>query len=178
LATAYSIIKKHDGYISVDSELNVGTTLSIYLPASKIICPIKIITEEKPILGKGKILLMDDEQEIRDIIGEMLKTIGYEKMLVKDGVEAIEMYKKEWESQIPFDAVIMDLTIPGGMGGKETIQKLRTINPKVKAIVSSGYSDDPVMTEPQRFGFCDVIKKPFNIAELSKKIHKMIEINR
>jgi len=117
---------------------------------------------------------MDDEQEIRDITGEMLKSIGYEIEAAKDGAEAIERYRTASESKHPFDVVIVDLTIPGGMGGKEVIQKLREIDPEIKAIVSSGYTNDPVLTDFDRFGFIDVITKPFNISALSKILHRTI----
>ena len=177
LATAYSIIKKHDGYIDVESELGVGTTFNIYLPASENIEPAKKVEESRLIAGKGKVLVMDDEKEIRDIAGEMLGVIGYKADFAKDGKEAVEFYKMARENNNPFDAVIFDLTIPGSMGGKEAIQKVREIDPEVKAIVSSGYTDDPVMVHYQKYGFCNFMAKPYKINELSKVLHNTITKN-
>ncbi|MDY6973078.1 MAG: HDOD domain-containing protein [Thermodesulfobacteriota bacterium] len=174
LATAYSIIKKHDGYINVGSKTNVGTTFQIYLPVSEKATLIKKDEEKKTLSGNGKVLIMDDEKEIRDIAGEMLKSIGYEVGFAKDGIEALESYRMASESENPFDAVILDLTVPGGMGGKEAIQKLQEIDPDIKAIVSSGYINDPVMVDFRQHGFRDVIAKPYKLAELSVVLYETI----
>ena len=174
LATAYSIVKKHGGYISVNSEPGMGTTFFLYLPASENGRLEKKDKEEKPLTGMGKVLVMDDEKDIRELAGEMLESIGYEVGFAKDGMEAIEIYKRALKTERPFDAVIIDLTIPGGMGGKEAIQKLHEIVPEVKAIVSSGYVSHPVMVDFKKYGFCDVIAKPYKISELSKVLHKTI----
>ncbi|MFC1886872.1 PAS domain S-box protein, partial [Thermodesulfobacteriota bacterium] len=151
LATSYSIIKRHEGHITVESQLGVGTTFHIYLPASDKIVPEK--EEVKLIKGHGRILVMDDETSLRKMVGKMLEKLGYESEFAKDGAEAIRMVKEAKESEKPYDAVILDLTVPGGMGGKETIKKLMEINPEIKAIVSSGYSDDPVLSNFQEYGF-------------------------
>lgn len=177
LASAYSIIKKHDGYIDVESELGVGTTFNIYLPASENIAPAKKVEESRLIEGKGKVLVMDDEKEIRDLAGEMLGVIGYKADFAKDGKEAVEFYKMARENNNPFDAVIFDLTIPGSMGGKEAIQKVREIDPEVKAIVSSGYTDDPAMVHYKKYGFSNFMAKPYKINELSKVLHNTITKN-
>lgn len=179
LATTYSIIKKHGGYIGVESKLGVGTTFSIYLPASrKEIPPPKDSTEAgievNPEMSRKRILIMDDEEILREVTGQILEQMGYEVALSRDGVEAIELYKKAMESHRPFEVVIMDLTIPGGMGGKETLRRLLEINPRVKAIVSSGYSNDPIMAEYKQYGFSGVISKPYKIEELSQTLHKVI----
>jgi len=174
LATSYSIIKNHDGYITAESQVSIGTTFQIYLPAS----PKQILTkkkeEEKCIIGNGKILVMDDEELIRRVACEILNSIGYEVTTAKNGTEAIKLYKEANESGSPFDAVIMDLTIPGGMGGKEATQKLIETNPGVKVIVSSGYSNDPVMSNFKEYGFSDVIAKPYRIKELSEILHRLL----
>jgi len=174
LAIVYSIIKKHDGYIEVETELGVGTTFKVYLPASLKNVFVRKGLKEKIQTGKGKILVMDDEESVRKVVGEMLVFLGYEVEFAKEGIEAIELYKKAKAQGQPFDAIIMDLTIPIGMGGKETINKLLEIDPTVKAIVSSGYSTDPVMTEFTKYGFKGFIIKPFKIKELGEVLYRVI----
>lgn len=173
LATTYSIIKKHDGHITVESQLGIGTTFHIYLPASD-----KAVSEKeevKLIKGQGRILVMDDEASLRKIVGRMMEKLGYEPEFAKDGAEAIEMYKKAIESEKPYDVVILDLTVPGGMGGKEAISKLLEIDSDVKAIVSSGYSDDPVLANFHEYGFRGMMPKPFEPRSLSKVLHDVLK---
>ncbi len=174
LATAFSIIKSHDGLITVDSKLGVGTKFSIYLPASTEKALEKGKKEGKLLTGKGKILLMDDEELLREVAGEMIEKLGYEIEFAKDGSEAISLYENALKSSIPFDAVIMDLTIPGGMGGKYAIKKLLKIDPDAKAIVSSGYSNDPIMSEFEKYGFVGVVAKPYKIEELGEALYKVV----
>lgn len=174
LATAYSVIKKHDGHITAESETGIGTTFLIYLPASKENVLTKKVKDEKPLTGKGKILVMDDEEVVREVAGLMLRTIGYEVEFASDGVEAIELYKRAMESGEPFEAAIMDLTVPGGMGGKEAIKNLLELDPNVKAIVSSGYSTDPIMSEFEQYGFKGIMAKPYQIEELSRMVSEII----
>ena len=175
LATSYSIIQKHGGHITVESELGVGSTFHIYLPAfSEKTLVVKERTKAAPIVGEGKILVMDDEKHIRDLAAEMLSSLGYGIVTSIDGAEALEIYRDAMESEKPFDAIIIDLTIPGGMGGKETIQRLREMDPEVKAIVSSGYSSDPIMSYFSDYGFSGVIAKPYMIRELSEVLHSVI----
>ncbi|NIA08594.1 MAG: PAS domain S-box protein [Nitrospiraceae bacterium] len=173
LTTAYSIVKNHDGYISVRSELGKGTCLDIYLPASSEDIITDKTTGEISPAEKGKILLMDDEEIVRSVAGEMFRSIGYEFESAEDGMEAIEMYKKAKELGNPFDIVIMDLTIPGGMGGKEAIKRLLEIDPQVKAIVSSGYSNDPIMSDFKSYGFAGVIAKPYRMKDVIEVIHRV-----
>ena len=168
LSVAYSIVKNHEGYITVMSKPGKGTTFYIYIPASQKKIPEKRTWKKSLYMGKRNILVMDDEKMVRDILSRMLKKLGCEVVCVKDGAEAIIKYKQSKETGKPFDVVIMDLTIPGGMGGQETIKKLLEIDPEVKAIVSSGYSNDPIMSHYQAYGFSSVIAKPYRITELSK----------
>ncbi len=172
LAISYSIIQKHHGYITAESESGVGTTFHIFLPASEK----EVLTEKsaKEIVRgeKGRVLIMDDEEIVRDVASGMLKHIGYEVEVAKDGAEAIALYRQAQESQVPFDVVILDLTVPGGMGGKETIEKLVQLDSQAKAIVSSGYSTDPVMSEFREYGFSSVLSKPYKIEELLEAVHK------
>jgi len=145
LATSYSIIQKHQGYITVQSEPGEGTTVYLYLPASEEDIINSNYLTNNTVDGKGRILIMDDEKSIRFMLVEILNLLGYEPACAQDGEEAIKLYTEAEEAGAPFDAVLMDLTIHGGMGGQEAIQKLLEIDPGVKAIVSSGYSNDPVM---------------------------------
>ncbi|MGA1826163.1 MAG: ATP-binding protein, partial [bacterium] len=175
LAITYSIIKNHGGYITVDSKVDVGTTFYIYLPAlGKDITIPKDEQIETLCKGKGKILFMEDYQNLREIIGEMLNYLGYEVEMAEDGAEAIDLFKKAKEANKAFDVTILDLTIPGGMGGKEVIKKLREIDPEVKAIVSSGYSHNPVMSNYKEYGFSGVVVKPYEISELSNVLNSLI----
>ena len=128
----------------------------------------------KPVTGRGKILVMDDEELIRILASEMLSQLGYNVEVSKDGAEAIELYKKASESGSPFDAVLLDLTIKFGMGGKETIEKLLEIDSNVKAIISSGYSNDPIMSDFEAYGFKDVLARPFNMNELAKVFDRVL----
>ena len=175
LAGCYSIVRNHGGYISVESEVGVGTTFRIYLPASeKEAFKVEEITEDLLYSGGGRILLMDDEQDVIDTVGKMLIELGYEVVNAKNGTEAVRLYQKANEEAKPFSAVIFDLTIPGAMGAKEAIQKLREIDPDIKAIVSSGYSNDPMMAEYELYGFRGVIIKPYEINELSRTLQRVI----
>ena len=174
LAICYSIVKKHDGHISVESVLGSGTTFSIYLPASSKEPARKKDSREEPIRGEGKILVMDDEAIVRDVTGQILKHLGYDAEFAGDGSEAIELYRKAKESGKPFDLVIMDLTVPGGMGGKEAIHWLIEIDPDVRAIVSSGYSDNLVMSDFRQYGFKGVVAKPYKIQQLALALHNVL----
>jgi len=131
------------------------------------------VIEEDIYYGHGKILLMDDEQELIAAAKEMLLHLGNEVEIAQNGTEAIKLYKKAKESGSPFDAVILDLTVPGGLGGKEAVRKFKKINPEIKALVSSGYSNDPVMSEYKQYGFSGIVTKPYEIKELSKILHTL-----
>ncbi len=179
LAVAYSIIKKHEGYIEVKSEPGTGARFDIYLPASRTelteLMESTEVTESNQLVGRvGKILLMDDEEIVRKTARRMLNHIGYHVELAKDGAEAVALYRKARESGRPFDAVILDLTVPGGPGGEETMKELMAIDPRVKGIVSSGYFNHPLMTEFKRYGFHGGIAKPYIIEELSETLRRVI----
>jgi PAS domain S-box-containing protein len=177
LAITYSIIKSHNGYITVDSEVGIGTKFTIYLPVSEKEAMVKVENnmKEELIKGKGKILMMDDEKVVRDVSGEALEYMGYTVEYAEEGEKAIELYKEAEKTGQPFDAVILDLTVPGGMGGEETIKKLFEINSEVKVIVSSGYSDSPIMSNFREYGFSGVISKPYKIYELSEILNRIIK---
>ena len=178
LAVAFSIIDKHSGRITVDSELGIGTKFTIYLPAIE---ELDSESEENKIPiapGTGKILFMDDEAFIRELAVDLIQKIGdYQVTVAKDGEEVIHLYQQALKEGSRFDAVILDLTVRGGMGGKEAIRKLREIDPKVRAIVSSGYSTDPVMSDFITFGFQEAVKKPYQIQEMSKALNSVLTKN-
>jgi len=172
LTIAYSIVKNHKGNIRVESEPGKGTTFYIYLPAAS---EAGMNKEGEPrILRKCRVLVMDDEAFVRDIVGEILEFIGCEAEFAADGIAAIKRYKEAMIAGNPFDAVIMDLTIPEGMGGREAIKRLLEIDPNAKVIVSSGYSEDPVMSDHKSYGFKGVAVKPFQIEELNKTLHEVL----
>ncbi len=175
LAVTYSIVKKHDGHIAVESTPGAGTTFSVYLPA----CgerPAEARPDDRRIVpGQGTILVMDDEREVRETIGTMLRRLGYSVELVESGAKAVERYQESLRNNKPFDVVIMDLTVPGGMGGRETMARLQELDPGVRAIVSSGHATDPVMANYAEYGFKGVVAKPFRLSQLSESIAAVLQ---
>jgi two-component system cell cycle sensor histidine kinase/response regulator CckA len=177
LAIAYSIIKKHSGHIAVESSVGGGTTFHIYLPAygKEVVTDREVVEAHDEILKKkGKILVMDDAKAVRDVTGAMLSYIGYDVEFARDGREAIGLYREAKQSDEPFDAVILDFTVQGGMGGKEAIQLLLALDPQIRAIISSGYSGDPIMSEYQVYGFKTAILKPYKMEELEEILERLI----
>ncbi len=175
LSMTYTTIHAHDGHIALDSEMGKGTTFRIFMPASGE----ELVESEDRTArlkkGTGKILVMDDEESIRKVTEKILMELGYDVSCASDGAETIALYQDAARSGRPFDAVIMDLTIPGGMGGKEAIQQLLSIDPQVTAIVSSGYSNDPIMSDFEKSGFRGVATKPYRIEKLSWVLHDVLK---
>ena len=174
LASTYAIVNKHHGHIAVESKPGVGTTFTVYLLAVEQQATPQPKEDRGLLVGTGKVLVMDDEEMVREVLGRMLVRVGYEPEFARDGGEAIEMFVQAQGSGQAFAAVILDLTVPGAMGGKETMARLLKIDPQVKAIVSSGYSDDPIMADFQKYGFSGVIAKPYRISELGKILNHVI----
>jgi PAS domain S-box-containing protein len=174
LPVAYSIIKKHGGQIEISSTVGLGTTVEIYLPASleSLLHPARQTAEMHR--GEGRILLMDDEEFLLDALRKIISSLGYGVETVRSGQEAVDLFRKAQQSGVPFDAVILDLTIPGGMGGKQAMLEMRKIHPGVKAIATSGYSEDPVIADPWAFGFRGALRKPYSIDELSNVLDKVL----
>jgi CheY-like chemotaxis protein len=176
LSAAYNIVAKHDGQLTVDSELGEGTTFTILLPASTISPKTYDEKREEIVTGQGRVLVMDDEDYIRELASAMLSKLGYEVAAAKDGQIAVDLYKQAIDEGSPFDAVILDLTVPGGMGGKETIKRLNEIDKNVRAIVSSGYSNDPVISNYTHYGFRGAVQKPYLLQEMSQVLRSVIGV--
>jgi CheY-like chemotaxis protein len=180
LATVYSIIKNHDGFITVDSELDLGTTFTFYLPASADRVEATATSDDdkkvEDYSGTGRVLVMDDEEIIRDVAGEILDHLGFDVDFALHGEEALKKYSDVQNTAERFDAVIMDLTIPGGMGGGEAIRRLLEIDPEAKVIVSSGYSNDPIMADYKKYGFKGMVGKPFQVDELQKVLDNVLNM--
>jgi PAS domain S-box-containing protein len=181
LATAYSIVKNHSGLMTVESQVHVGTTFTIYLPAAAVVEEVPVEAPRKLTLemsGTGRVLVVDDEDAIRDLVEFTLTRLGYEVSQAATAIQGVELYQQRLKGGERFDLVILDLTLPGGMGGKEALKKLLEIDPTVNAIVSSGYATDATMSRYQDFGFRGVIAKPYEAAELGRVVHDMIESSR
>lgn len=180
LTLVHSIIKKHGGYIYVESEKGKGSTFSFFIPASEAEPKHEQMGREPKEKGyktkeKKRVLLMDDEPMIRSVAKEMLLHMGYDVELAKNGEEVIEVFQKAREQNMDFDIMILDLTVKGGMGGKETIREIKRIDPSALAIVTSGYSNDPVLNNYKEFGFSGAIKKPFTISSLKAEIERVFK---
>src|SRR5882724_11859570 len=180
LATAYSIVKHHKGLITVESEVNKGSTFTLYLPAATHVA----VPEEtgyagvKELSGTGRVLILDDEEAIRTLVEFTLTHLGYKVCSAATALEGVELYREKFRAGERFDCVVLDLTLPGGMGGRDALKLLLEIDPAVNAIVSSGYAMDATMSHYQDFGFRGVITKPYEAAELGRTVREVIESGR
>ena len=175
LTICHTVVQKHGGAIAVESVAGGGATCHIHLPVSRPV-PVEAkasVPENLP--RHGRILVMDDEESVRKVVGALLKWAGYEVELVEDGQRTVEVYGSAKSQGRPFDAALLDLTVRGGMGGLEALQALFKIDPDVKAVVMSGYADNPAVLEPERHGFKGVLAKPFDIADLQKALAQAME---
>ena len=178
LATSHSIIHRHGGCISVDSQLGKGTIFIIYLPVSETQQPTKtkqLEAKHTTIKQTARILVMDDDKMIRDVAKTILETKGYWVETADGGTQTLKMYKQAIEAGKSFDVIIMDLTIPGGIGGKESVKDILEINPKARVIVSSGYANDPIMANFSEYGFSDVVAKPYTLSKLLAATNRVLK---
>lgn len=174
LTICHTVVQKHDGAITVESEVGVGTTFHIYLPAtrelsSKVQAPLPAVD-----LQLGRVLVMDDKEGVRKAVGQTLRGLGHDVELAEDGQQAIEIYQQAKRLGLAFDVVILDVTVRGGMGAQETILALRKVDPAVKAVAMSGHLRDPVMLEPERHGFNGTLAKPFEVEKLEEVLSKVM----
>ena len=174
LTTAFSIIKNHAGHITVEPGSESGARFLVYLPAAEAQIAEVSLQDEAIYKGEGRILIMDDDEPVRILAQEMLAHLGYNVISASNGEEAVELYREAMQENNPFDAVILDLTVPGGMGGSETCSKLLAMNPAAKILVSSGYANDPVMAYYEKYGFSGIVPKPYKIQEMSKKLQEIL----
>ena len=176
LATVYSIVTKHQGLIDVSSKLGAGTTFNIWLPAMRE-APAAAAPAREPANERfeGRVLVMDDEPAILRMAGLLLRKLGFTVVEAADGREAVAQFTAAHERGEFFDLVITDLTVPGGMGGEEAMLAMRALDPKVRAIVSSGYSSDPVLANFRDHGFSGRIAKPYQIVDFVRVVRQVLE---
>ena len=174
LATSYSIIRNHGGVLWAESEVGVGSRFSFLLPALSPEKTVQAPNEKEIKFGHGHILIMDDEEQIRKVLGEMVQACGYSFQAVPDGEQALRLFRQAQNGRDPFSAVILDLTIPGGLGGKEVVKEMLSLDPHLRAIVVSGYSNDPVLANYEDYGFKGRVAKPFNLLDLSIVLNSVI----
>jgi two-component system cell cycle sensor histidine kinase/response regulator CckA len=167
-------VVKHGGHVQLNSEIGLGTLVTIFLPATETVPQSVGCLETEVRAGSGSILVMDDEEIVRSAATAMLEYLGNTVETAKDGVEMLARYRAAWDRHEPFDIVIMDLTIPGGMGGVEGIKELLAFDPNAKAIVSSGYSNDPAMANHRAYGFAGVVPKPYQIEDLQRALQSVL----
>ncbi|TFH42760.1 MAG: response regulator, partial [Chrysiogenales bacterium] len=175
LSVTYSIIKRHSGTITVETSEGRGTVFTILLPATRAVASARPERSDPHTFRPGRVLVMDDEEMVLHVAGKIMNRLGLSVVTARDGREAVEIYEGAIRSGDPFDLVIMDLTVPGGMGGKDAIAILKKIDPSVRAIVSSGYSNDPIMASFRDYGFMGVVAKPYSIEDLQEVIEKVWE---
>jgi CheY-like chemotaxis protein len=175
LATSYSIVRRHGGHVTIDSTPGVGTTVTVLLPAAEAPVPaVDPVAAPAPAPAPTRplhVLAMDDEPLVLKVAVKQMRRLGFEVETAADGAEAVEAFRRAREAGRPFDLVLLDLTVPGGMGGAQAVQRMQEIDPGVRAVACSGYFDAAVMAEPGRFGFAGVLAKPYLAADLERVLH-------
>lgn len=175
LATCYSIINRHNGYIDVESKLGKGSKFNVYLPASVENVQYLKKSSEKMHRGSGVFVVMDDEEPILMLVKEMLESFGYDVVLKSNGNDTVTYLRKKAEENFKIAGIMLDLTVPGAMGGKEAVEEVKKLFPEVPVFVASGYSRDPIVSNPENYGFSASIRKPFMLADLSDMLEKHIK---
>jgi PAS domain S-box-containing protein len=175
LAVSHSVVGNHRGAITVDSQVGQGSVFTVYLPAASGDAIAAHASPVEIVRGRGLVLIMDDEESVRQIAGKIVRALGYEAAYARDGREAIDQWREARAKGQPFDVAIMDLTVPGGMGGQEAMRELLAIDPEAKAVVSSGYCQDPVMANFRDYGFRDVLAKPYNVLDVSQALSALLK---
>lgn len=174
LATCYSIVQRHGGFITVHSVVGSGSCFRVYLPASNRAVeerPVAAVTSS--VVMGGRVLIMDDEEPIRDVASRMFKRLGYDVVTTCDGSEAVDRFSEASQERRPFDLVVLDLTVPAGIGGREAVSRLKELDPDVNVLVSSGYADDPVMANYSAYGFCGTLPKPFVLGDIRQALQRI-----
>jgi two-component system cell cycle sensor histidine kinase/response regulator CckA len=175
LATAYSIVKNHGGLIAASSALGTGTTMTVYLSAAQAMtrrqAPIVAMPRRN---GRARVLVMDDEAPIRTLTANMLEFLGYDAEVVDNGALAVERFKHALDAGEPFDAVLLDLVVPGALGGKEALVHLAGLDPAVRAILVSGYAQDSIMSTYREHGFAAAMSKPYTLQNLQELLETVI----
>jgi CheY-like chemotaxis protein len=174
LATVYAIVKKHGGHVSVASHLGGGTVFDVWLPATGRVADPQAERARPVFRGRGRVLVMDDERIVRNTASGMLQTLGFEVLTASDGADAVALYGAERRAGRPIAAVLMDLTVPGGMGGVEALRALKAIDPAVRGVATSGYSTDPVMADRGAYGFAGVLPKPYTFDDLARVMAEVL----
>ena len=178
LASSYSIIKNHNGHIGIAETSSQGTVFDIYLPATEKRAAVATGAQVSRLhRGAGRILLLDDEELICQATSQILKHLGYETDSFNEGEAAVAAFAQARNGGRPYDLLIFDLTIPGGMGGIETLKRILELDPKARAVVSSGYANDPVMAFFQDYGFIDRIAKPYSVSRISEVLDRCLSIS-
>jgi CheY-like chemotaxis protein len=167
-------VKRHGGAITCRSVSDRGTTFEIFIPVVGAAPVVPVERIKTPFRAKGRALIMDDQKPVREVLGQMLDHLGLETAFAEDGAAAARLYREAFESGRGFDLVFMDLTVPSGMGGIESARLIAAFDPTARVVASTGYSNDPVMAEPSRYGFCDLLVKPFTLEAVVQIVAKLL----
>ena len=169
-----SLVRKHGGQITLDTQVGVGTLFTVYLPRAEQAVEVQARRAPSLRFGTGRVLFMDDDPGISALTATMLESLNYKCDLARNGEEAVALYRRYLNVGRPYDAVILDLTIVGGMGGEQCFQELRSLDPEVRAIAASGYDDDELARQFLEKGFCGYLAKPYRIGDLGQTLKAVL----